>query len=85
MDKGIGQSTAIEFAKEGADIVVNYMHDRSGAEELAPLKINVNAVAPGMFLTPFNEEAVQNEGLRENTEAATLRMQLGAEFKKAAA
>ncbi len=32
-DSGIGQGTAIEFAKEGADIVVNYLHDMAGAEE----------------------------------------------------
>ena len=32
-DSGIGQATAIEFAKEGADVVVNYLHDADGAEE----------------------------------------------------
>jgi len=32
-DSGIGQATAIEFAKEGADIVVNYLHDADGAEK----------------------------------------------------
>jgi glucose 1-dehydrogenase len=32
-DSGIGQGTAIEFAKEGADIVVHYHSDRDGAEE----------------------------------------------------
>jgi glucose 1-dehydrogenase len=31
-DSGIGQATAIEFAKEGADVVVNYLKDRTGAE-----------------------------------------------------
>lgn len=31
-DSGIGQATAVEFAKEGADIVVNYLEDRDGAE-----------------------------------------------------
>lgn len=31
-DSGIGQGIAIEFAKEGADIAVNYLHDREGAE-----------------------------------------------------
>ncbi len=31
-DSGIGQATAIEFAKEGADVVVNYLEDQDGAE-----------------------------------------------------
>jgi len=31
-DSGIGQASAIEFAHEGADIIVTYLHDRSGAE-----------------------------------------------------
>ncbi|WP_326561336.1 glucose 1-dehydrogenase [Micromonospora sp. NBC_01796] len=30
-DSGIGQATAIEFAKEGADVVVHYLHDHDGA------------------------------------------------------
>ena len=30
-DSGIGQATAIAFAKEGADIVVNYLEDEQGA------------------------------------------------------
>lgn len=32
-DSGIGQSTAIEFAREGADVVITYHGDREGAEE----------------------------------------------------
>ncbi len=32
-DSGIGQGTAIEFAKEGADVVVHYRHDVEGAEK----------------------------------------------------
>ncbi len=32
-DSGMGQAMAIEFAKEGADVVVNYLHDEQGAEE----------------------------------------------------
>lgn len=32
-DSGIGQSTAIEFAREGADVVVTYFKDQEGAEE----------------------------------------------------
>ncbi len=30
-DSGIGQATAVEFAREGADVVVHYFHDQSGA------------------------------------------------------
>lgn len=32
-DSGIGQATAIEFAREGADIIVTYHSDQEGAEE----------------------------------------------------
>ena len=31
-DSGIGQGTAIEFAKEGADVVVHYLDDAEGAD-----------------------------------------------------
>jgi glucose 1-dehydrogenase len=31
-DSGIGQATAIEFAREGADVVVNYLDDAEGAD-----------------------------------------------------
>ncbi len=34
-DSGIGQGTAVEFAKEGADVVVHYLDDREGAEKTA--------------------------------------------------
>ena len=33
------------------------------ALELAPLKINVNNIAPGMVLTPMNQEAIDDPGL----------------------
>jgi glucose 1-dehydrogenase len=32
-DSGIGQATAIAFAREGADVVVNYLHDEEGANK----------------------------------------------------
>ena len=34
-DSGIGQATAIAFAREGADVVITYLHDRQGAEQTA--------------------------------------------------
>lgn len=34
-DSGIGQATAIAFAKEGADVIITWMHDRKGAEHTA--------------------------------------------------
>lgn len=32
-DSGIGQGSAIEFAKEGADLVIHYLADKAGAEQ----------------------------------------------------
>ena len=38
---------------------------RTLALELAGLKINVNNIGPGMVLTPFNEDAVEHESVRD--------------------
>ena len=38
---------------------------RTLALELAPLKINVNNLAPGMVLTPFNQEAIDDPAVLE--------------------
>jgi glucose 1-dehydrogenase len=32
-DSGIGQATAVEFARNGANVVITYLHDKDGAEE----------------------------------------------------
>lgn len=32
-DSGIGQATAIEFARQGANVVITYLHDKEGAEQ----------------------------------------------------
>ena len=29
-DSGIGQAIALEFAREGADVAITYLHDRAG-------------------------------------------------------
>lgn len=34
-DSGIGQATAIAFAREGADVVITYLDDKAGAEHTA--------------------------------------------------
>ncbi len=36
-DSGIGQATAIAFAREGADVAVTYLEDRQGAEHTQKL------------------------------------------------
>nr|MBA2414754.1 SDR family oxidoreductase [Geodermatophilaceae bacterium] len=41
------------------------MLTRTLALELAPLKINVNNLAPGMVLTPFNQAAIDDPDLLE--------------------
>ncbi|MGI8693767.1 MAG: SDR family NAD(P)-dependent oxidoreductase [Geodermatophilaceae bacterium] len=41
------------------------MLTRTLALELAPLKINVNSLAPGMVLTPFNQPAIDDPELLE--------------------
>lgn len=36
-DSGIGQATAITFAREGADVAITYLEDRQGAEHTQKL------------------------------------------------
>lgn len=43
---------------------------RTLALECGPLRINVNAIAPGMILTPMNERAVEDAAVRRKDEAA---------------
>lgn len=43
--RGIGRAIAIEFAKEGANIVINYSKDELGAEETLNILKNIGVVA----------------------------------------
>ena len=43
--RGIGRAIAIEFAKEGANIVINYSKDDKGAEETLKILENIGVVA----------------------------------------
>ena len=45
------------------------MFTRTLALELAPLRINVNAIGPGMILTPMNRDAVEDPALAERQAA----------------
>ena len=42
---------------------------RTLALELAPDRINVNNIAPGMILTPMNQQALDDPGKRHESEA----------------
>lgn len=43
------------------------MLTRTLAIELAPDRINVNGIAPGMILTPMNQEEIEDPVKREET------------------
>ena len=43
--RGIGRAIAIEFAKEGANIVINYSKDELGAEETLKILKGIGVVA----------------------------------------
>lgn len=43
--RGIGRAIAVEFAKEGANIVINYSKDDMGAEETLKILENIGIVA----------------------------------------
>ena len=36
-DSGIGHASAVEFAREGADVIVNYLEDEQGANARASM------------------------------------------------
>ncbi|WP_420473752.1 SDR family oxidoreductase [Noviherbaspirillum sp. ST9] len=56
-DSGIGQATAIAFAREGADVVVTWFHDRQGAEQTAR---EVEAAGRRAAVFQFDQRESQN-------------------------
>jgi glucose 1-dehydrogenase len=50
-DSGIGQATAFAFAKEGADVVVTYLHDKDGAERT---QREIEATGQKAFMTQLD-------------------------------
>lgn len=58
-DSGIGQATAIEMAKEGADVIVCYHTDKEGAEHTANEVKRLNRKAIVVRVDVSNEEEVE--------------------------
>ena len=59
-DSGIGQATAIAFAKEGADVVITYYSDKDGAENTLKEVTNLNRKGVVLQVDVSNEQAVEN-------------------------
>ncbi|MBI4530472.1 MAG: SDR family oxidoreductase [Candidatus Latescibacteria bacterium] len=64
--RGIGRGCALEMAKVGAHVVVNYRTHKEEAE-LVKHRINVNIIEPGWTDTPgerafYTEEQIREEG-----------------------
>jgi glucose 1-dehydrogenase len=58
-DSGIGQATAIEMAREGAEIVVTYFEDRAGADETARQVRDTGARAIVEQLDTRDEQSIE--------------------------
>ncbi|MEO6350996.1 MAG: glucose 1-dehydrogenase [Candidatus Limnocylindrales bacterium] len=58
-DSGIGQASAIEMAREGADVVVTYFEDRAGAEETAGAVRGAGQKAIVAKLDTRNEKSIE--------------------------
>jgi glucose 1-dehydrogenase len=58
-DSGIGQATAIAFAREGADVAITYLEDREGAEHTRKLVEEAGQKAFTTQLDQTNPEAVE--------------------------
>jgi len=56
--KGIGKATALMFAKKGADIIVNYRSDKSGAEDIVNTAKKIGAEAISIKADITNETEV---------------------------
>jgi glucose 1-dehydrogenase len=59
-DSGIGQATAIEFAREGADVVVTYYEDEKGAKETVRRVDEAGRRALLRHLDVTSEEAIES-------------------------
>lgn len=65
--RGIGQSIALEFAKEGATIIVNYLHSEKEANKVVEKikRLNSNAFAIKADVSRINELALMVEKIIE--------------------
>jgi len=59
-DSGIGQATAIAFAREGADVAITYLEDRQGAEHTQKLVEEAGQKSLLMQFDQTNPEEVES-------------------------
>jgi NAD(P)-dependent dehydrogenase (short-subunit alcohol dehydrogenase family) len=54
---GIGKATALRFAKDGCNIIINYLHNQKGAEEVVEeiKKLRSNAISVQADITKEDE------------------------------
>ncbi|MBM0237878.1 glucose 1-dehydrogenase [Micromonospora sp. ATA32] len=67
-DSGIGQATAIEFGREGANVVVHYLHDHAGANHTRDMVRQAGPramVVQGDISVEHQVEAMFDEALAE--------------------
>lgn len=58
-DSGIGQGTAIEFATEGAEVVMHYLRDADGAQQTRDA---VEAKAAAVVMQPTSPTSTRSAG-----------------------
>jgi glucose 1-dehydrogenase len=59
-DSGIGQATAVAFAREGADVAITYLEDRAGAESTHKLVVEAGRRAVVFQLDQSKPEEVEH-------------------------
>ncbi len=70
--RGIGRATAIEFAKEGAKVIINYSKSKKEAEEVVKEIKNISQQAIAIQADVSNEKEVQSMFQKAKKEFGTI-------------